>query len=58
MYSTEHMRLTVLPDCVREYKFELRNLTLPPGKYYALVIADYGAPTLVAAQAELEVAAE
>jgi hypothetical protein len=58
VYSAEHMRLTVLPGCTREYKFELRHLTLPPGKYYALVIADYGAPTLVAAQAELEVAGE
>lgn len=58
VYSAEHMRLTVLPGCTREYLFELRNLTLHPGKYFALVIADYGAPTLVAAQAELEVAGE
>jgi len=58
VYSAEHMRLTVLPGCAREYRFELRKLTLPPGKYFALVIADYGAPTLVAAQAELEVTTE
>jgi hypothetical protein len=58
VYSQEHIKITVLPGYSRDYIFELRKLSLPPGKYNALVIADYGAPSLVAAQAQLEVAAK
>jgi P pilus assembly chaperone PapD len=58
VYSQEHLKITVLPGYSRDYVFKLRKLSLPPGKYIALVIADYGAASLVAAQAQLEVTAK
>ncbi len=55
VYSEAHLLKTVLPKSKRDYTFELRKLNLPPGRYTALIIADYDAPNLIAAQAEIEV---
>jgi hypothetical protein len=55
VYSEGHRTLSVLPGIKRDYRFELRDIGLEPGRYIALVIADYGALRLIAAQAELEV---
>ena len=55
VYSAEHRELTVLPKSKRDFTFELRELNLPPGRYTALIIADYDAPNLIAAQAEIEI---
>jgi len=54
-YSESHRTITLLPEVERDYKFELRDLNIPPGRYIALIIADYGGQSLVAAQAEIEV---
>jgi len=55
VYSLEHAPYTVLPGLKREVTFEVKNLNIPAGGYTALVIADYDAPSLIAAQAEIEV---
>lgn len=55
LYTESHRTITLLPEVERDYKFELRDLNIPPGRYIALIIADYGAQSLVAAQAEIEV---
>lgn len=51
----DHHRQTVLPGIKRKYKFSLHELDIEAGKYTALIIADYNAPLLIAAQAEIEV---
>jgi P pilus assembly chaperone PapD len=58
VYSIDHGILSVLPGISRDYEFELIGVKLPPGRYIALVIADYGALSLIGAQVELEVQAE
>ena len=55
VYTEEHVPFTVLPGLKREVSFELRELNLPQGRYTALIIADYDAPNLIAAQAEIEI---
>lgn len=55
VYTEEHVPFTVLPGLKREVSFELADLKLPPGRYTALIIADYDAPNLIAAQAEIEI---
>ena len=55
LYTESHRTITLLPEVERDYKFELRDLNIPPGRYIALIIADYGGQSLVAAQAEIEV---
>ena len=55
LYTESHRTITLLPEVERDYKFELRDLNVPPGRYIALIIADYGGQSLVAAQAEIEV---
>lgn len=58
IYQQEHIRQTILPESTHEYKFELEGLSLTPGSYLVMVIADYGASTLIAAQARMEIKAE
>jgi hypothetical protein len=55
VYTEEHVPFTVLPGLKREVSFELRELNIPQGRYTALIIADYDAPNLIAAQAEIEI---
>ncbi len=55
VFSDSHRTLTILPGVKRDYKFELRDLDLPKGRYSALIIADYGVLSLIGAQAEIEV---
>lgn len=55
VHSQPHQLNTVLPESTRDYVFELRDLNLSPGRYTALVIADYDAPSLIAAQAEIQI---
>ncbi len=57
VYAEEHRTITILPEMGRDFKFELRDLGIQPGRYVALIIADYGAVSLVAAQAEIEIKA-
>jgi hypothetical protein len=54
VYSREHIRQTLLPESAREYAFELTDLDVDPGTYLAMIIADYGAPSLIAAQGRIE----
>jgi len=55
VYSEQYRTLSILPGIRRDYKFELRELNIPQGRYIGLIIADYGATNLIAAQAEIEV---
>ncbi len=55
VYTMDHRLMSILPGVERDYIFELREDDLEPGRYIALIIADYGAPRLIAAQAEIEV---
>ncbi len=50
VYAEEHHEITVLPGSAREFKFELRNLPIESGEYLVMIYADYGVPTLIAAQ--------
>jgi len=58
IYRQDYVRQTVLPESSRNYAFELRDLSLGPGTYLVMVISDYGAPKLVAAQGIMELKAE
>lgn len=58
IYQQDHIRQTVLPETIREYIFELSDQPFVPGSYLVMVIADYGGPTLVAAQGRMEISAE
>jgi hypothetical protein len=50
VYTLEHEELTVLPESARDFVFELRDLPIQSGEYLVMIIADYGVPTLIAAQ--------
>ena len=50
VFEQEHVRQTILPESSREYVFQLTNLPVEPGPYLVMVVADYGVPTLIAAQ--------
>ncbi len=54
IYRQDYVRQTVLPESSRNYVFGLRDLSLGPGTYLVMVISDYGAPKLVAAQGTME----
>ncbi len=54
-YTQEHNEITVLPESAREFKFEVRGVDIPEGEYLLMVIADYGGPKLVAAQAKVDI---
>lgn len=54
-YTLEHNEITVLPESAREFKFEVRGADIPAGEYLLMVIADYGGPKLVAAQAKVDI---
>ncbi len=58
VYQQTHIRQTVLPESTREYVFELRDLSLEPGTYLVMVIADYDGPSLVGAQGTMLLSAE
>lgn len=53
VYEQEHLEITVLPESARDYVFELRNLTIESGEYMVMIYADYGVPTLIAAQGRI-----
>ena len=53
--TSPHRIMTILPGIKRDYSFDLSGLEISPGRYTALIIADYDAPVLIAAQAEVEV---
>ncbi len=50
VYGQEHKERTVLPASAREFEFELRDLPIESGEYMIMIYADYGVPTLIAAQ--------
>ncbi|MCK4719678.1 hypothetical protein KAU08_03405 [bacterium] len=50
VYEQEHGKITVLPESAREFVFELRDLPIESGEYMVMIYADYGVPTLIAAQ--------
>lgn len=58
VYQQTHIRQTVLPESTREYVFELRDLSLAPGTYLVMVIADYEGPSLIGAQITMTLSAE
>jgi hypothetical protein len=53
VYQQDHIQQTVLPESTREYVFEVTDADLTPGDYLVIVLADYGGPTIVAAQATM-----
>ena len=55
VYTQQYKTLSVLPGIKRDCTFELKGLNIPRGRYIGLIIADYGAMNLIAAQAEIEV---
>lgn len=56
VYTEEHIDITILPESVRDYMFELRGLPIESGDYLVLVIADYGAADLIAARGRVSIA--
>ncbi|MCX6646883.1 MAG: hypothetical protein NTY09_11120 [bacterium] len=54
VYRQDYIDQTLLPESARNYIFEVRDLSVAPGRYLAMVIADYGATTLIAAQQVLD----
>ena len=42
--TQEYVHQTVLPDTSRSYNFDLQNVSIPPGTYLVMVIADYDGP--------------
>lgn len=58
VFTQEHVEKTVLPESTLPFKFELRRVPVPPGEYLLMIIADYGAPKMVAAQARLALTQE
>ncbi len=50
VYKQEHSERTVLPESARDFVFELRDLQIESGEYMVMIYADYGVPTLIAAQ--------
>jgi hypothetical protein len=57
VFQQEHGEQTLLPESGRDYLFEVRNLSMAPGRYLVMVIADYGVPRLIAAQQTIDIAA-
>jgi hypothetical protein len=55
VYRQDYINQTLLPESARDYTFEVRDLSVEPGRYLAMVIADYGAANLIAAQQVLEI---
>ncbi len=55
VYTEDHIRQTLLPESTRNYNFTLDAQILDPGVYLVMVIADYDAPTLIAAQGRIEI---
>jgi hypothetical protein len=53
IYQEQYVQQTVLPESSREYAFDLNDLSLAPGTYLLMVIADFGGPNLVAAQGRM-----
>jgi len=53
VYTQEHGGQTVLPESARDFVFELRDLPIESGEYLVMIIADYGMPTLIAAQGRI-----
>jgi len=58
VFTREHVEKTVLPESTLPFKFELRSVPVPPGEYLLMIIADYGAPKMVAAQARVSLTKE
>jgi hypothetical protein len=56
--SLEKTEFTLLPESKRLVKASLTDKPLDPGQYLLLIIADYGAPKLIGAQAKLSVSPE
>jgi hypothetical protein len=58
VYEEEHGEQTVLPESARDFVFEIRNLPIESGEYLVMILADYGVPTLIAAQGRLNLMIE
>jgi hypothetical protein len=56
--QTEKQDFTILPESKRRVKIAFADKPLAAGQYLLLVIADYGAPKLIGAQAKLTVSPE
>ena len=54
-YRKDYIEQTLLPESARDYIFKLDDLSVAPGRYLAMVIADYGAEKLIAAQQVLDI---
>jgi len=50
VYTQEHKERIVLPESARDFTFELKGLPIESGEYLLMILADYGAPKLIAAQ--------
>ena len=55
VYEERAAQITVLPESFRQYLFELRSLNIESGDYLIMVLADYGATGLVAAQGQISI---
>jgi hypothetical protein len=53
VYTQDHKVITLLPESSRAYTFHLTNIAVESGEYMVIVIADYGVPSLVAAQGRI-----
>jgi hypothetical protein len=53
--TQDYKKLFILPDVTMDCTFQLRDINLKPGSYNSLVIADFGALSLVAAQIQIKI---
>lgn len=57
-YASDKLTVTLLPESKRLMKMAFTEKPLPAGQYLLLIVADYGAPKLIGAQAKLSVSPE
>lgn len=58
VWEQEHVKQALLPESAREYIFELRELPIESGTYLIMVIGNYGAPQMIAAQGRIDLSPE
>ena len=55
IYHQPHPGRTVLPASALDFDFDMSEVVLDPGDYAMLVVADYGVPKMVGAQAKVHI---
>ncbi len=58
VYNGEKLEYTLLPESKRSIKISLTDKPMQAGQYLLLLVADYGAPKMIGAQAKLSISPE